>query len=151
MYLLGTLAALLLQHANAPEFGALREMALQNSLQMDGHLGLMAQDLTQIQGWLKKQSAPAEFALPAALQGAMVKGCKILDWHGQKVTMLCLGAGGNHMDLFVIDCTRFRDFRPSETVQFAQAGGLATAVWRKGDRTYLLASSAGESALRKML
>jgi hypothetical protein len=151
LVLFAALAAVWVRQANAPQFAALRETLLQNSMMMDGHLGLMAQDMTKIQDWLKEKSAPADFALPAALHDAMLKGCKVLDWHGQKVTMLCLGAGGKHMDLFVIDCTRFRDFTPTETAQFAQAGGMSTAIWRNGQKTYLLAASGEESMLRKLL
>jgi hypothetical protein len=65
--------------------------------------------------------------------------------------MLCLKAGTSHVDLFVIDCTRFPDFRPSETVQFGNDNGLTTAVWCNGDKTYLLAGKVDESDLRKML
>jgi len=136
---------------NQPQFAELRGVMLQNSMQMDGHISHMAQDMTQVQGWLKTQNAPADFAMPALLHDAMLKGCKVIEWHGQKVTMLCLGAGGKHMDLFVIDCTHFRDLKPSEAVQFAQADGVTTAVWCNGDKTFLLAGQMEKSELQKML
>jgi hypothetical protein len=59
--------------------------------------------------------------------------------------------GGGHVDLFVIDSTRFRDFTPSETAQFAGSGGVETAIWCKGDKTYLLAGNLNQERLQKLL
>lgn len=152
---LALLAALALIQMNAPgqpQFAALREAMIQNALSETNHVDLMAQDMAKIRDWLKTQNAPMNFELPASLHDAMLRGCKVLDWHGHKVTMLCLMAnGGGHMDLFVVDCTRFRDFTPSETAQFAKSNGLATAVWCNGGKTYLAAGNLEESQLRKIL
>lgn len=151
LILMAGLAVVWLKPSNRPQFAELRQTMIQNSLQMENHVIHMAPDMAQIQSWLKSQKAPADFAMPASLHDAMLRGCKVLDWHGQKVTMICLGAGGKHVDLFVIDCTRFRDFQPSETAQFARADGVTTAVWCNGDKTFLLASQMNESELRKVL
>src|SRR5207249_8657680 len=71
---------------------------------------------------------------------------------GHKVTLLCFMPDGNgHADLFVVDRTRFRDFTPSETAQFAKADGMSSAVWRRGGKTYLLAGAMDEPELRKLL
>ena len=115
LVLMAALTVVWLKPSDRPQFADLRETMVQNSLQMDEHVSHMAKDMAQIQDWLKTQKAPANFAMPASLHDAMLHGCKVLDWHGQKVTMLCLMAsGGSHVDLFVIDCTHFRDFKPSD-------------------------------------
>lgn len=151
LILLAALTVVWLKPLNRPVFAELRQTMVQNSLQMENHVSHMAPDMAQIQSWLKTQNAPANFAMPASLHDAMLKGCKVLDWHGQKVTMLCLRAGNSHVDLFVIDCTHFRDFQPSETAQFAKADGVTTAVWCNGDKTFLLTGKVAESDLIKML
>jgi len=151
LVIMATLAVLWLKPTNQFQFADLRGAMVQTSLQMDDHVSHLAQDMTNVRDWLKTQNAPSDYGLPAALRDAMLKGCKVVDWHGRKVTMLCLKAGTSHVDLFVIDCTRFRDFRPSETVQFGNDNGLTTAVWCNGDKTYLLAGKVDESDLRKML
>ena len=151
LVIMATLAVLWLKPTNQFQFADLRGAMVQTSLQMDDHVSHMAQDMTNVRDWLKTQNAPSDYGLPAALRDAMLRGCKVVDWHGRKVTMLCLKAGTSHVDLFVIDCTRFPDFRPSETVQFGNDNGLTTAVWCDGDKTYLLAGKVDESDLRKML
>lgn len=151
LVLLIVFSAYWLKQSNAPQFADLRGTMVQNSLQMEGHVSLMVQDMTKIRDWLKTQNAPANFALPAALHDAVLHGCKIVDWHGQKVTMLCLMSGSSHMDLFMIDCAHFPDFKPSEAIQFAKGNGLTTAVWCNGDKTYLLAGKMDESELKKIL
>ena len=150
--LLATLAVVWLKPSSQPQFADLREVMVQNSLQESGHVTFTAQDLTQVRDWLKTQNVAPNFELPAAFHDAMLHGCKVLDWHGHKVTMLCLMPnGGSHVDLFVIDCTRFRDFKPTETAQFAKADGVTTAAWCNGDKTYLVAGNLNESQLRKIL
>ena len=150
--LFATLTLVWMSHSSEPQFAALRETMVQNSRQETGHVALMAQDMTKVRDWLKTQNAPTDFELPVSLHDAMLHGCKVLDWHGHKVTMLCLMAnGGGHVDLFVVDCTHFRDFTPSMTAQFAKSDGLNTAAWCHGDKTYLIASNLEESQLRKIL
>ena len=99
-----------------------------------------------------EEHVAADFDLSAALRDAPVHGCRVIDWHGRKVTLLCfMPNGSEHVDLFLIDCTYFRDFMPSETPQFATKDGVTTAIWCKQDKTYLVARSSSEQQLRKIL
>jgi len=41
-------------------------------------------------------------------------GCRVLDWHGQKVSMLCYGLKGSHVDLFVAGAKVFPDAPPED-------------------------------------
>lgn len=138
--------------SSQPQFASFEQTMVQNSMRETNHISLMAQKMTQVRDWLKTQNVSTDFQVPASLRDAMLHGCKVIDWHGQKVTMLCFMPNGvGHVDLFVVDCTRFRDFKPSEMAQFAKADGLTTAVWRQGNKTYLLAGMVNEEQLRKIL
>ncbi len=150
--LLAALGVTWLKTSHAPQFAAFKQTMVQNSLQPTDHLKFMARDMAKIRDWLKAQHVAANFDLPASLRDAPVHGCRVIDWQGHKVTLLCfMPNGGEHVDLFVIDCTHFQDFMPSETAQFATKDGVTTAIWRKQDKTYLLASTSGEPQLRKIL
>jgi hypothetical protein len=150
--LLAALAVTWLMPSHAPQFAGFQQTMVQNSLKQTDHLNFMTQDMAQIRDWLKTQHAAADFDLPVSLRDAPVHGCRVIDWHGHKVTLLCfMPNGSEHVDLFVIDCTHFRDFMPSETAQFATSGGVTTAIWCRYDKTYLVASTAGEQQLRRIL
>ena len=149
--LLAALAVVWLKPAGPPPFAGLRELAVKNSRPAADHVSFMVQDEAKIKDWLKAQNVATDFNLPGALRASVPHGCKVLDWRGHKVTMLCLMPGGSHVDLFVIDGTHFRDFQPTETAQFAKADGVTTAVWCNGDKTYVLAGNLDEQQLRKIL
>jgi hypothetical protein len=150
--LIASIAAFWWPSVNAPQFVSLRETATQNSMREADHVNLMAQDMAKIRDWLKTQNVPTDFEIPSSFRDAMLHGCKVMDWHRHKVTMLCfMPNGGGHVDLFVVDCTRFRDFKPSEAPQFATSNGLTIATWSRGNKTYLLAGKMNEEQLKKIL
>jgi uncharacterized membrane protein YbaN (DUF454 family) len=152
LVLLASLTVFWLRPSGQPQFAAFRQAMVRNSLREANHVSFMAQDMTQARDWLKTQNVSGDFDLPAALRGGMLHGCKVIDWHRQKVTMLCfMSSGGGHVDLFVVNCTHFRDFTPRPTAQFARSDGLTTAVWCNGDKTYLLAAHLNEQQVRKIL
>lgn len=151
--LLGVLATVWLKPpSDLPLFASFRQTMLQSASQTAGHVSYETKDLAQILQWVKDHGAAGALELPGALRGQGAQGCRIVDWNGHKVTMICfLLNGKDHLDLFVLDSALFRDLALSQTPRFAQANGLMTATWTKGDKTYLLASASGEMVLRKYL
>ena len=152
LVLIAGIAGFWLRAATAPRFALLRETAVQNSLREANHVSLMAQDMAEVRNWLKTQYVSTDFEIPSSLRDAMLHGCKVIDWNGHKVTMLCFTPrGGGHLDLFVVDCTHFRDFKSSSAPQFSASGELTLATWSRGDKTYLLAGTMDEEQLKKIL
>jgi hypothetical protein len=148
--LLGAAALLQLKPSSELQFASFRQAMVQNARQMTDHVTFVAQDVTRIKQWLKDRDIDTSFELPVALRDQPAQGCRVVDWNGRKVTLICFMLNGkDHVDLFVLDATHFRDFTPSQTPRFAQADGLTTAAWTKGNRTYLVASTADETVLRK--
>jgi len=149
---LGLVVAIWSSRSSGQEFAAFRQAMVQNAMQTTGHVSFETHDLTKIQQWLQAHDMNSNFDLPAALRSNSTEGCRVVDWRGRKVTLICYVFNGrDHVDLFVIDGTRFGDFTPSETPEFAQTDGLITASWTRGNRTYLLATSGSEAVLRKYL
>ncbi len=150
--LLGILATTWLKRSNAPEFAAFRQTMVQNAMQTTDHVSFETHDLTKIQQWLKDRDMDTNFDLPLALRDHPAEGCRVVNWNGQRVALICYVLnGGDHLDLFVLDSARFRGFTRTETPEFAQTDGLMTASWTRGNKTYLLATSGGEAVLRKYL
>lgn len=152
LVLLASLAMLWLKPSGQPQFAAFRQAMVRNSLLETNHVSFMAGDMTTVRNWLKTQNASTDFNLPASLHNSMLHGCKVIDWRGHEVTMLCfMSSGGGHVDLFVVNCTHFQDFTPTPTAQFARSDGLTTAVWCDGRKTYLLAANLNEQQTKKIL
>lgn len=145
-------AAMWLQSQGAPQFAAYRDEMIQRALKDPDHLTFASRDLASIRQWLQAREVDAAFDLPARLRGLTPHGCRIVDWNGERIVLICLvPEGKSHVDLFVIDRTRFRDFTPSAGPQFGRSGALTTAVWRKGNKTYLLAGKLDEDQLSRFL
>jgi uncharacterized membrane protein YbaN (DUF454 family) len=150
LLLLGLIAFLLLPQ-EPTQLASFRETMARYSLQQQGHVAYESHDLAKIQQWLQDQGMETNFDLPAILPGKSTQGCRVVEWHGRKATMLCFVLDdGEHMDLFVMDRTNLPGLSANSATQFANAGGLMTATWVRGDKVYLLTSEDKE-LLQKLL
>ncbi|MEI9963132.1 MAG: hypothetical protein WDM76_19080 [Limisphaerales bacterium] len=105
-------------------------------------MDLTTNDAAQIRAWLAENHAPADYALPAALQKADLVGCGVQSWENAKVSMICFRTGkplppGEQSDLwlFVIDRASVKNAPASKTPQFSKVNRLITAVWMQGGQT----------------
>jgi anti-sigma factor RsiW len=116
------------------------------------HVDAKITDMKQVAAWLAERHGENKFVLPVALNGKnSLMGCRVLDWHGQKVSMLCyLLKDSGHMDLFVADAKIFSD-APPDRPQFATSGGMPTASWSRDGLAYLIVGHGNESDLEKIL
>jgi anti-sigma factor RsiW len=79
-------------------------------------------------------------------------GCRVLSWHGRKVSMLCYQLhGSTHVDLFVTQAGMFRDAPPPDQPQFASSNGSPTASWSHDGNAYLLVGHGDAATLQKLL
>jgi len=121
-------------------------------------MDLTTTDPEKIRSHLAQNSAPANYALTAALQQTAVAGCAIEGWQNAKVSMICFRTGkplppGTQSDLwlFVVDRANLAVSTISETPQFSKVNRLTTAMWAKGDKIYLLGSEGDEQTIRQYL
>jgi hypothetical protein len=149
LLLLG-LAAFLFPPQKSSPLVSFRETMARYSMQHQGHVAYESHDLAKIQQWLQDQGMETNFELPAVLHGGPAQGCRVVDWNGRKTTMLCFFLDGQHLDLFVMDHAGLPDLPEGGAPQFAEANGLVTATWVKGDKVYLLTSN-NKKFLQKLL
>lgn len=144
--LLITAAAVWLNSEKKPGFAQYRdEMAQLAVLKLD-RLDLMTHDLAEVRRWLAERNLTGELTLPSGLNGRPTLGCRLLDWRGKKVSLICFElANQETAHLLVIDRAAFGD-APPETPQFSQVGGVAMVSWSRGDKAYLVASKGGHQA-----
>jgi anti-sigma factor RsiW len=117
------------------------------------HVDVEKTDMKQVVAWLGEHHGESKFILPVALNGDNgLMGCRVLDWHGQKVSMLCYGLkGSGHVDLFVADAIFFPDAPAADKPQFATSDGMPTASWSHDGKVYLMVAHAGGTDLEKIL
>lgn len=102
-------------------------------------LDLMSPDLGAIRSWLAKTDAHGDFVLPGGLGGKPSLGCRVLDWRGHRVALICFELADRRLaHLLVIDRGALNG-PASASRQFARLGDLGTLTWSQGDKTYLLA------------
>jgi hypothetical protein len=150
--LLVTIAAVWLKPSGATDFSQYRsEMAEFAGKKLD-RLDLMSHDVKEIRQWLTQKDAHGDLVLPAGLDGRPSVGCRLLGWHGKKVSLICFDLANHQMaHLLVVDRDAFRD-APAESPVFNQVGEVATVSWSRGNQTYLIASKGGtEQDLLKLL
>lgn len=150
LLLLGLAAFLLPRQRSAP-IASFRQTMVQYAMQQQGHIVFKSHNLAGIRQWLQDRGMETNFDLPSGLQSGLAHGCRVVDWKGRKATMLCFMVNDReHMDLFIMDRVGLPGIPDDGVPQFAQAGGLTTAVWARGGKVYLLASADG-SFLHKFL
>jgi hypothetical protein len=140
LVLLITLGALWLRAPAGPAFAQYRLAIARMLTSEPPALDMRTNNLEQIRAWSAQQGGPAEFRLPSGLTEGQALGCRVVDWEGRKVTLVCFElATGRMAHLLVVDGADFGG-TPGTSPQFLEIAGIGTISWTTEDRTYLLAS-----------
>ena len=134
------------------QLGLFREKMTRYSMQEHGHITFESPDIARIQGWLQNRGVDGNFELPGGLQGKPAEGCRVIDWNGQKATMICFVLdSGEHVDFFIMDRAGLPRLPENGPPQFASANGLMTVTWVKGGKVYLLTGNGDKTFFQKLL
>jgi hypothetical protein len=149
--LIGVASLLLPRSSSKAEFASFRKRMVEASLDETDHIDVWGLDAKELKQWLVKHGGHQDFVLPAALADKEIMGCKVLKWHGHRVTLLCLIFGGKHVDVFVINKSDLPGVSLSAIPLFGFQRGLTTAAWRRGGKIYFLAGNIPQPALKQYL
>jgi hypothetical protein len=106
-------------------------------------LDFRSRDVTEVRRWLTQKESHGDFVLTTGLDGRPSVGCRVLDWKGHKVSLICFEMANRQVaHLLVIDRAALKD-APSESPVFNQLDGVATVSWSRGDKTYMVADAGG--------
>lgn len=147
-----TLGVLWFKPAGQTRFAAYRsEMADFAGHKLD-RLDLMSSDVAEVRRWLAQRQSHGDLVLPAGLDGRPSLGCRLLDWKGKKVSLICFELENRQVaHLLVIDRAALND-APTESPVFNQVGDVATVSWSRGGKSYVVASKGGSQfELMKLL
>jgi hypothetical protein len=149
--LISAVSVLWLRRNGETEFASFRGTMIEASLDMKKHIDVMGLDAGELKQWLIENRGHPGFVLPAGLAGKGIMGCKVLDWHGRRVTLLCLKFGGKHVDVFVINESDLPRVSLGAAPVLASERGVTTATWRREGEIYFLAGNIPESDLKQLL
>lgn len=103
-------------------------------------LDFVSRDVAAVRGWLAERGAHGDLVLPAGLDGRPSLGCRLLEWRGRQVSLICFELEDRKVaHLLVMDASAFQN-APAASPVLAQADGVATVSWSHGGKTYVLAS-----------
>ena len=148
---LAVVAGYLLRQPASRNFGAFRKTMAQ-LVSGEYKMMLETKDLNEIRQFLATNHGPADYALTKGMERLPAEGCALIDWHGRRVSLVCLDRGADKdLFLFIIDRSALPDPPSGQKPQFARVGAMTTASWTLGDNAYVLASKGSEDDLRKFL
>ena len=110
-------------------------------------------DLAEMQGWLAAKHEIKDYRVPLSLAArAKPAGCRVLDWNGRKVGLLCFYTpDGKVVHFVVIDRADLPDAPIATQPEFARRGNWTSATWSSGDKVYFVMSPLDEARLRSLL
>jgi hypothetical protein len=149
--LISAASLLWLRRNGETEFASFRGTMIEASLDMRKHIDVMGLDADELKQWLIKNRGHPGFVLPPGLADKGIMGCKLLEWHGHRVTLLCLKFAGKHVDVFVINESDLPQVSLGAAPRFGSEGGLTTVAWRREGKIYFLAGNIPESDLKQLL
>jgi hypothetical protein len=134
-----------------PRFDAYRQQ-MAGLVSGEYEMSLKSKDLDEIRRYLASRQSPSDYVLSPAMEALEPEGGTVIEWHGRKVSLVCLEAGEEaDLFLFVIGRSVLADVPVTESPQFANVRGMTTATWVAGDDVYLLAAHGDEQFLRQYL
>ncbi len=149
--LISVVSVLLLRRSSEAEFASFRGRMIEASLDMRKHIDVVGLDANELEEWLIENRGHPGFVLPRGLTAEGIMGCKVLDWHGHRVTLLCLKFGGKHVDVFVVNESDLPRLPLRAAPVFGSEGGFTTATWRREGKIYFLAGNIPEPDLKQFL
>ncbi len=143
--------SLLRPRAASAELGEFRVAMTAASSDMSAHADVWGLDPAGYRKWLAENHGTSDFVLPAALADKGIAACKIVGWHGHKVTMLCLKFGGRHADVFVVNASELPGISLGAMPVLFADGAMNSAAWQRDGKIYLLAGTMPKSELQALL
>jgi len=130
-------------HTGSLEFANYRDAMAESVAEGIEPVAEVPPELFQVRRWLAENKLDASFTVPRGLNGGAISNCRVVDWRGKKVYIICYRLE-NHQTahLVMIDRSALKD-APSESPVFDQLGKVATVSWSRGSHTYMIASAGG--------
>jgi len=106
----------------------------------------------ELLAWLRVNHAPVAQTLPQNLDKLESLGCKTFSWAGKPVSVICfMRPDGGLIHLVTMSTSVESDLELKRQPRIVQQNHWATAMWREGEMTYMLALEGSPDQLRTYL
>ena len=106
----------------------------------------------EVRTWLAANGSAEPEAISTALELRPTLGCRVLNWRGAKVTLVCFDAGqGRVTHLVVVDRAVFPDLEETMPPKSSHLRDWTVVNWTTEEHVYLLAGSGKRPELEKLL
>lgn len=107
--------------------------------------------LDEVKKMLAVEGSLVPVTVPAALAKLRTYGCRTVKLAGQPATIICFQLSpGKEAHLVVMNAADLSGPPPQKSPVFSKDGSWSMAAWSDGSQSFLLATSAGETMLRKL-
>ena len=111
-----------------------------------------ADNLEAVKKLLAATHSPSPHHLPGSIDTKPTYGCKRIEVAGRPATIICFRLdGGDEAHLVVMDNSDLGSEPPKEVPEFINSNKWHMARWSDGQQSYLLATTASEAELKKLL
>ena len=108
-------------------------------------------DFAAVKQMLVADQSPTPVRLPGTVGDMPVLACKRIQVAGRAASIICFEIQpGTEAHLVVVDNTGLTDLPPQLQPQFKNSKNWNMASWSDGNQTFLLATTADETALKKL-
>jgi len=108
-------------------------------------------DIEALKTVLADANAPLPERLPTLVADLTSIGCRVVKVAGRPASVVCFEIGDGHeAHLVIFDNHNLKDAPPQKTPLYATSGEWHTASWSYGTRSYVLATQADESELKRL-
>lgn len=117
------------------------------------HFDYISHDFSELKSWMDTQDTPnMNIESIQHLTALPTHGCKIMDWEGQKVTLICFQLPDlRTVHLFVFHEMKMADPKGLEEPVWQEDGGWTTVGWTTGADLFMLAGQIPKQDLRQYL
>ena len=113
---------------------------------------LGVKSMADVAQYVSSQHSPlGNPATPGGLAAVKPLACRVIDWRGQKVSIICVGRDGLEAHVFVVDRKAIRDAGDVDIKAIAKASDYPVAAWEDDQHAYVMVGNTKNTDLSKLL
>ncbi len=112
-------------------------------------LELQSTQLDKLRSHLAEKHEVVNYTVPTQLAGKTGVGCRIIDWHGAHVALICFTVNRELVHLMILPKNELLEL--PDSIKPAQQGEWATTGWQDDDNVYLVATRGSPAFLANLM
>jgi len=108
--------------------------------------------MADVAHYVSTQSSPlGNPEKPGGLASVKPLACRVIEWRGQKVSIICVGRDGLEAHVFVVDRKAIKDGADVDIKAIAKASDYPVAAWEDDQHAYVMVGNTKTTDLSKLL